>query len=185
LEQKLDNLVTLLKSTQNPNNVSAAIGHIDTPVEYIETMSCSRIPEPQTKMFGSGQGVEMDIPLPQTVVPTQCGLVLFKGIGPPTRFSHDFEGLLDNAEISNILLNRFRDEMSPFFPFVILSPSVTADQLREQRPFLFLCVMAISCHDTAQQLYFGKQVTKQLAERMVVNTERSLDLLLGILTYMG
>lgn len=193
MEQKLDGLVTLLKSAQNPqpdsNHISTAIGRGEAPVEYMSTADSTSVPNPHTNAFSSAQGAASNIPPPPQIVgPTQDDLnvmVPFKGIGPTTGFCQTFESPLRNEGMSNMLLKRFRDEMSPCSPFIVLLPSMTADQLRQERPFLFSCIMAISCHDTAQQLQLGKQVIKQLAERMVVNTERSLDLLLGIITYAG
>jgi hypothetical protein len=192
LEQKLDGLVTLLKSAQNPqsdsDNISTAIGRADAPVEYMDTADSLSVANSQMNAFNSAQGAASNITPPEIVGLTHgdlSAMVPFKGIGPTIGFCQDFEGPLEDAEMSNILFKRFRDEMSPCFPFIVLSPSMTADQLRQERPFLFSCIVAISCHDTAQQLQLGKQVIKQLAERMVVNTERNLDLLLGILTYAG
>jgi hypothetical protein len=81
------------------------------------------------------------------------------------------------------LLNRFRDEIYSCFPFVLIPESVTAEELQRDRPFLYFCVLAVSSRNPNQQSELGKSIMKQLAEKMFINGERSIDLLLGVLTY--
>lgn len=77
----------------------------------------------------------------------------------------------------------FRDEMCPYFPFICIPDSVSAQDLRRDKPFLYLAVLAISTRKSLHQQELGKVIIRQLAERMLINGERSMDLLLGILTY--
>ena len=92
---------------------------------------------------------------------------------------------MPNFAEADTLLNLFRDQINPQFPFIILSQSVSAEELYLERPFLYVSILAISSRNGVQQKGLGKLIMKQLAERMFVNCERSLDLLLGVLTYAG
>ena len=206
LEQKLDGLVTLLNSTQNSQSHSKPIpttsSRLSAPAGYMNATimqmsacgfpqgTASSTPIPNLPMAPSGlyQGVESNMSTTQTVTPTQDELnpaVFCKGMGPETGCYRAVEDPLQNIGIANILFSRFKKKMKPCFPFLVLSPSSTAERLRQERPFLFLSIMAVACHNTTQQIQLGKKLIKQLAERLVVNTERNLDLLLGILTYAG
>ncbi|KAH7410579.1 hypothetical protein BKA64DRAFT_357833 [Cadophora sp. MPI-SDFR-AT-0126] len=83
------------------------------------------------------------------------------------------------------LLDIFRDEMNPNFPFISIPESATIDTMRKDQPSLLTAVMAVTSRDSTQQLLLGKALMRQIADRMVVNGERNLDLLLAILTYAG
>ena len=86
---------------------------------------------------------------------------------------------------ANLLLNRWRDQVAPLFPFIIVPPSHSAQDLQRDRPFLLRAILCVASHDCCQQLAVGKWIVSQLAERVVVNGERNLDLFLGLLTYSG
>lgn len=43
------------------------------------------------------------------------------------------------------LLNIFREEMYSKFPFVVVPPTITAEELRRERPFLYNTIMAWVC----------------------------------------
>jgi hypothetical protein len=196
LEEKLDGLVTLLISTQD--NVSKR----DLPLSSAVTASSSTpessaqksvLPsmDPERLGLGYGQGLH-HIPRDQTAPslysntePSHCAslLPMFKLSDGPAIHQPSFAE--DSMVEANSFLNTFRNEMSPFFPFITLPPLITAQELRQQRPFLFLCIKAVTSRNTNQQLELGKTIMKQLAERMFVNGERNLDLLLGVLTYVG
>lgn len=86
---------------------------------------------------------------------------------------------------ADYLLDKFRDNMATYFPFVVVPQTMTAKQLQEQRPYLYNAILAVSNRDPTLQRALGKSVMKELAERVIVGGERNLDLLLGVLTYAG
>lgn len=90
-----------------------------------------------------------------------------------------------SAQEAERCLDLFRIQMSPSFPFIWVEESVTAADLRRNRPFFFLCIMAVTTGSTDRKNAMRKLITESLARRMYVNNERSLDLLLGILTYLA
>lgn len=87
------------------------------------------------------------------------------------------------SEDADHLLNIFRNDMNPSFPFISIPDSVTASELRRDRPSLYTSVIAVVSRSTSRQISLGKLLMKQLADRMVIGGERNMDLLLGVLTF--
>jgi hypothetical protein len=86
-------------------------------------------------------------------------------------------------EDPDVLMTIFRDEMSPNFPFITMTEFTRADDLRRDRPSLYTAIMAVTTRDTLRGKALGQAFLKQLAERMVANGERNMDLLLACLVY--
>lgn len=79
----------------------------------------------------------------------------------------------------------FRKYMLIFLPFVHLPSAMTSDRLREVYPFLWFSIMTITCKNVDRRLVMSEAVKKYLAQKMVMENEKSLDLLLGLLVIMG
>lgn len=62
---------------------------------------------------------------------------------------------------------------------------MTSKRLRKERPFLWLCVMAVSSTDVARQNALGRAVREIAAREIMVEGERRIDLLLGLLCFIG
>ena len=82
-------------------------------------------------------------------------------------------------------LHEFRTQHLEWFPFVYISPTTTSEQLRNDRPFLWLNIMLLTSHSTTNFLRMGDVLRREIAEAMVVDSEKSVDLLLGLLVFMG
>ncbi|KAK0615620.1 hypothetical protein B0T17DRAFT_510207 [Bombardia bombarda] len=82
-------------------------------------------------------------------------------------------------------LDIFRKHMLGFLPFVHLPTSLSAERLREQYPFLWFNIMMINCKYLAEQRLMSEAAAKYIAQKMVVENEANLDLLLGILASMA
>ncbi|KAI9154696.1 LOW QUALITY PROTEIN: Transcription factor himD [Paramyrothecium foliicola] len=92
-------------------------------------------------------------------------------------------GLLGKAEAA-ALVDMFRANHVPKFPFVVLSHDETATRLRTREPFLFLCVAAVamgSAHPLRKII--ADEVMRHVTMRIVARSERSLELLRGLLIY--
>jgi hypothetical protein len=96
---------------------------------------------------------------------------------------YKLEALDLGSEDPDELLTIFRKEMQPGFPFIAISDSITAFDLRQDRPSLFTAIMAVVSRNSRRQRALGKVFMKQIADRVVVCEERNMDLLLGTLTY--
>ncbi|KAH8879736.1 hypothetical protein GQ53DRAFT_853343, partial [Thozetella sp. PMI_491] len=77
-------------------------------------------------------------------------------------------------------LKVFRSRMLRHFPFMHLPANQTAQQLREDRPFLFRAIMAVVTPYAREKLARGRELKRELCE-----TAASMDLLLGLLTYIS
>lgn len=76
--------------------------------------------------------------------------------------------------------------MLPYFPYVHLAPDLTAVQLRRTRPVLWLSIMSITCQrvPTHTQLGRSTHLRALFAHRIVFESEKSLDLLQGLLAFL-
>ncbi|PYH69570.1 uncharacterized protein BO88DRAFT_36183 [Aspergillus vadensis CBS 113365] len=84
------------------------------------------------------------------------------------------------------LLAKFRSHKMPMFPFVIISTQLGVPSLRQQFPFLLLCIVTACLeHKPSLQHRMEQEVRRSIATRLIVNLERSLDLLLGILVHVA
>ena len=82
------------------------------------------------------------------------------------------------------LVATFKQQFIPRFPFVALTSSETAVQLRRHSPFLFLCIVAVPLYTNPPlQQRLGKEIRRQLSLRLLLNAERSMDLLRGLLVH--
>ena len=82
-------------------------------------------------------------------------------------------------------LNLFRTSMTTYFPFVNVSESTTARDLRRERPFLWLCIMSIASKSVIQQKRLGREVRITMGRDLLVECKNSIDLLMGLLVFVA
>ncbi|KAI5865361.1 hypothetical protein GGS23DRAFT_594894 [Durotheca rogersii] len=82
-------------------------------------------------------------------------------------------------------LQLFRDKFLKFFPFMYLSPETTAADLERTKPFLWLNIRTICCKSISQKAALCQRVREVAAQRILVDLDRNMDVLLGLLTYLG
>ncbi|KAL2269273.1 hypothetical protein VTJ83DRAFT_1457 [Remersonia thermophila] len=97
------------------------------------------------------------------------------------------EMVLEGREdVDQVLLSKYRGEMMPQHPFVMIPYQVSASALRTHRPFLMAAIRAVTSFDGLQPMRERMQViTAAIADRMFRQSERSLDLLMGIVVILG
>ncbi|DAA75819.1 TPA_exp: hypothetical protein A8136_1541 [Trichophyton benhamiae CBS 112371] len=89
-------------------------------------------------------------------------------------------------EDAECFLSTFKVRMIEHFPFVVVPQPTMAEQLRRDRPFLFLSIIsAASYSNMPLQRKLGEEVRSAIASRMIVNGEVSFDLLQGLLVYLA
>lgn len=80
---------------------------------------------------------------------------------------------------TEVLFDRYLRLLAPFMPFVILPAGATASR---SDPFLLNAISVVAYfHDTAKQQSMAKELMRELSERLLINGERSLSLLQGLL----
>ncbi|RFU77626.1 hypothetical protein TARUN_4619 [Trichoderma arundinaceum] len=89
-------------------------------------------------------------------------------------------------ESDEVLLEFYRKNLQPVHPFVVIPPNVSAAVLAARRPFLMAAVRMVSSFRSIRsmraQMY---HLMKHLADHMLIRSEKSLDLLLGIIVMLG
>ncbi|ETI19838.1 hypothetical protein G647_08852 [Cladophialophora carrionii CBS 160.54] len=107
------------------------------------------------------------------------------GQTPPTIGGY-VDQFLQSDDEAHLMLDIFRNELTPHFPFVVISPWVTSSDVRARKPFFFLSVMMITCrHDIPRQGAIAKAIREIISQRMLIKSEQSLDMLQGMLFYLA
>ncbi|KAI5919994.1 hypothetical protein F4810DRAFT_685154 [Camillea tinctor] len=83
------------------------------------------------------------------------------------------------------MLELFREHHLKTFPFVFIHPETTAAQLAAERPYLWLNIQAICSKSPSQRAALGLRCRETTAKKVLVDMDRNIDLLLGVLAYLG
>ncbi len=103
----------------------------------------------------------------------------------PASFLSNFIGPLPSPVEAEQYLTTFQTYKAKYFPFVYIPSTTTAQQLRQQRPFLWLCIMTIASRSTSQQQVLGSHIQHVVAQEILLKSGQSIDLLQGLLAYIG
>ncbi|KAJ4992174.1 hypothetical protein SVAN01_02193 [Stagonosporopsis vannaccii] len=94
------------------------------------------------------------------------------------------DDLLASGE-AETLLQKYR-EMSESFPFVPLALEVTAQQLHQDAPMLFLAMItAASWREHKRQMSLDAVYRQELANRTIIRPRRNLSLVQSVLVYLS
>ncbi|KAL7786491.1 hypothetical protein V8C43DRAFT_289968 [Trichoderma afarasin] len=102
-------------------------------------------------------------------------------LSPTTRQDVVAKGFLTTDEAKQ-LLDDFAAASEEFSP-VLLPPEASLDYLRLERPCLLLAILTACARDHLQ-IRLEIEFRKMLADRVIVNAEKNLDLLQGLLVYL-
>lgn len=105
--------------------------------------------------------------------------------GQSSSANHDENTTMPNRQEGDALLEIFKTRMSPLFPFVVVPAHITAEQLRREKPFLFLNIVMVSCQDAMRQREIVTAVKQYVAEHIVSEGEHNMDLLQGLLVHLS
>ncbi|KAK8019814.1 hypothetical protein PG990_004952 [Apiospora arundinis] len=90
------------------------------------------------------------------------------------------------GEEAEQLLEDFRSNMMHLFPFVIVPSHMSAAQLHSERPVLWKAVMLQACHlEGGRQVFMGRKLLQELSEALLTKPRKGLDVLQGLLLYIG
>lgn len=94
-------------------------------------------------------------------------------------------GLISEHQ-ANVSLNWFREAFVPQFPFVLIDPSLDANALRQQQPFLFLSIMAVTASSNPMtQRLLGEAFRDEVAACVIVNNHKGIEILQGLLIHVA
>ncbi|KAL4744771.1 hypothetical protein BDW72DRAFT_74764 [Aspergillus terricola var. indicus] len=169
LEEKLEDLVALLRAGVQPPGVNSITNALATPDHSFDA---ARDNATQHTVLPS---------IPTTLTPdTNASESTSRS---PVAFSTPAEPTLLQAEEC---LATFRGQLLPYFPCVHISPDMTAQRLRERRPFTWLCIMSVTSKYAAQRRALNDKIKTIVAQRMVHSSASTdIDTLLGLLIYLG
>ncbi|KAI1160773.1 hypothetical protein F5B18DRAFT_631298 [Nemania serpens] len=198
LEQKLDELVSVLRSqTVAPATTSDDEGDVDSDADGGDG---------EDEDAASDDGVDGDqekhpveeigfIPHDDTAkLPPEGSLntsptVDVDASTPLSGLGSSVAGHFDSDELSlqeaQLCLNKFREETLAFFPFAYIPPHVTVVDIRKLYPFLWLNILSTTTTSHQRRISLGDQARNIVIQKIVVEREKSIDLLLGLLTYLG
>ena len=179
LEKRLDNLYSLigtvvpLKVANPDSNTATVTTHLQSRANIGPHPSNVTAPEENQ----TAQAVNSTHPGHQTLTPVPS-----HGTAPTrSRSSSSLVPLVPEPAQweAEELLGIFRDHMLKYVPFMIIPTRKSANQLRQESPFLWLCIMTITTKSSAKQTALGLAVRRHLGELMLVEGQISLDLLHG------
>lgn len=85
----------------------------------------------------------------------------------------------------DVYLQVYRSHMSRYFPFVMIPDTISAEELAQSKPFLLEVIqVAASYKEQGRQALRGKEVLDYLIRRLLFASEKSMDLLQGLLVYI-
>ncbi|KAI0853098.1 hypothetical protein F5Y00DRAFT_225415 [Daldinia vernicosa] len=80
----------------------------------------------------------------------------------------------------------FKIKFTPFFPFVVLDPDVTAPEILAKKPLLFRAIMLVAGRLTlAKQSEIRKSILAYVGQHVLVMEERDLGILQGLLVFIA
>lgn len=75
----------------------------------------------------------------------------------------------------------FRERHLPDFPLVNIPSDYTAAELQIEKPTAALAVKALTTKEAAKQIVLGKRLREVLTQKILIDGERSLPLLVSLL----
>jgi hypothetical protein len=88
--------------------------------------------------------------------------------------------------VADAVLDLYRTRYSPYFPFVPLPVTATAAELEKTSPLLLRTVLQVAAPQTAAvQASVERWFRQQIAHRVIVERERSLELLQALLVWIA
>lgn len=180
LEAKLDGLVSLVKSAGIVPTITLDETVDASPNESIfttnEDVSESTENPGTNEYFSPAHGIPS---LPSNINGFFCGTVP----DPQKKFySHVREPGSVDAEA---YLNEFRTRFVKHLPFIIISPTTRAAELRTYRPLLWLSIMTVASKNAEQQIVLSREMRSIFGKEAYVEGTRTMDLLLSVLVYIA
>ncbi|KAJ5814180.1 uncharacterized protein N7503_000930 [Penicillium pulvis] len=109
----------------------------------------------------------------------------FAASGPAACTDVIDQGLL-TIDAANVLLKGYRTTLAPYCPFVIIQPQVNAEQLRREKPFLFLVTITAALYSNMPlQRKLEMEVKKKISDCMIGGGKISFEVLQALLVHIA
>jgi hypothetical protein len=90
-----------------------------------------------------------------------------------------------NISLTDRDLANFREVHLAYFPLLCLPAALSAEELSQEKPMLALAIKTISNKAGFQQAQLSESLRSQVARRLFVDGEKSLDILISMLVGMA
>ncbi|KLU90437.1 hypothetical protein MAPG_10291 [Magnaporthiopsis poae ATCC 64411] len=196
LEEKLDDLVTLLKTQRQTKD---GAGSASAPGPSPRRAPPSRSPEAitrsppastSTRLPRFSQQIIADIPSPPSSHDAEPSIMSSAQAdkatpsSQPTPAPAPSQGPAACVE-AELSLDAFRSRFIRFFPFMHIPVSMTAQHLERDRPLTLLAIRCVTAKSFAKQHELGDELRDLIANKAVIHHENSMDILLALLTFAG
>ncbi len=159
LEEKLDGLVTLLKSTQENTSTNLSQPRASSTPSQPSPPVIPNVDHQETLEERNSISHSLTLPASSTQenipIPPKVYTPLLANTVPSLTSNHSPLHVRDD-EIEDELLRIFRSEICPKFPFAIASDSIHAEDLRRDRPFFHAAIIAAASRNSAKQTEIWK-----------------------------
>ncbi|KAI1774290.1 hypothetical protein F4818DRAFT_79026 [Hypoxylon cercidicola] len=194
LEEKLDDLVSILRAQAAGNPAVASVYRAATNGDLPETSpsvdadAATMELDPCIVAQGGRKVRENGLALP---LPTPTNLGICNSYSnasyptPPSVASSQDASLLPPPAEAEETLRVFREHFLEFFPFVYIPRETTAAQLQQEKPVLWLNILVICSKSPARKAALAQKARETIAQKMLLDLDRNVDLLLGLLAYLG
>jgi hypothetical protein len=170
MEEKINDIFTLLASNR-PFTEGA------TPPSLPDTFS---LPEPSSSSHSNSITTQISTP---NSAPAFSGINHLPNLGLSAVQDVITKGLVTFEEAEQCL--EFFRAQAPRFPFVLLNPRASVGSIRRERLFLLLSILAVATQANPKlQEQIELELRESLSKRVVVNMEKSLEVLQGLLVYL-
>lgn len=93
-------------------------------------------------------------------------------------------GNAHSAGEADLVLKVFLDRHLKHLPIIHIPLNAKADDLRRKRPFFWQNVEFVTETSFERQQIIGRRIRATLAQKLIVEHDRSVDLLMGLMTYL-
>jgi hypothetical protein len=166
LEQKLDTLVSLIR---NQNQSKSPSANEPSPLDPVTNLSA---PSHHASQSGSAPNANANEPQANAGFTPISTLIC----------TPEIQATQQDAEHHFKL---FRDCYLACFPCIHLRSDISATQLRSERPLLWFTIMMVTCQSSHTQRRMSASWRSIVSQKMVVEHEKSMDLLQGLLVFLG
>ncbi|KAI1780619.1 hypothetical protein F4818DRAFT_396279 [Hypoxylon cercidicola] len=172
LEEKLDDLVTLLRSQAVEKQI-----HDES----------QRYTPQSTGRYGGSTSPTPAHQNPDVMIDTTASVIhLLRPATPEVSRSPILEDISTHQvpdRMAEDQLDLFRRAFVSLFPFVHIPATTSASEFRRQKPFLWLVMISLTTKVTSQQFAIEETIWHIISHRIVSQHLMDLDLLLGVICF--
>jgi len=184
MEQKLENIYALLSQTSSgseaakEDSTDASIVASDSPPEVQKKISTYPPYLDAISTYGPLP------PLPENIKPQSLPVSTVPYLVLDTIQDVISKGIISFAEGEECLTSF--QQVASSFPFVIITPQSSLEFLRREKPSLLLAILTFGSYSRPKIFdVLEHEFREMLSKKVIMNGEKSLDLLQGVLVYLN